>query len=179
MPPVVVLPVFVGNVAFGKTGDARAKIAGLADEFHKLRREFKAAGRRPEFAAAGRVAAQGEDVFAAGRADFVQQRPHLVARVAHAGEMRQRRQPVPPLDAIHDFERLVARGAARAVGDGAEIRPGLQQRGDVLLQQRMVALVRLGREKFKSDGRFFRRLFRRVNVANEMHLEMELYCGAK
>jgi NAD(P)-dependent dehydrogenase (short-subunit alcohol dehydrogenase family) len=78
--------------------------------FTKLRREFKAAGRGLEFAAAGRVAAQGQDVFAAGRADFFQQRAHLVARVADAGEVRQRRQPVLPLDAIHDFERLVARG---------------------------------------------------------------------
>ena len=131
-----------------------------------------------EFAAAGRVAAQGQDVPAAGRADFFEQGAHFVARVADAGEMRQRRQPVPLLDAIHDFERLVARGAARAVGDGAEIRPGRQQRGDVFFQKVAVALVRLGREKFKGNDRLPRRPFCRVNVANKLHLDGGLLAEA-
>ena len=70
MPPVGVFAFLAGDVAFGKTCDADGKIARLADEFHKLRRELKAAGRRLEFAAAGRVAAQGEDVFAAESRGF-------------------------------------------------------------------------------------------------------------
>ena len=92
MPPVGVLAGLVGDVAFGKTGDAHGKIARFADELHQFRGEFKAAGRGLELAAAGRIAAQGENVPAAGRADFFEQAAHLVARVADAGEMRQRGQ---------------------------------------------------------------------------------------
>ena len=146
MPPVVKFAIRIGNVAFGKTGDAHGKVAGLADEPDELRCEFKATGHRLEFTAAGRVAAQGQDVFAAGRADFFEQGAHLVARVVDASEMRQCRQPVPLVDAIHDFQRLVARGATRAVGDGAEIRAGLHQRGNVFFQKVAVTLVGLGRK---------------------------------
>jgi hypothetical protein len=85
--------------------------------------------------------------------------------------MRQRGQPVPLLDAIHDFERLVARGAARSVGDGAKIRPGRHQRGDVFFQKIPVAIAGLGREKLKGNDRLPRRPFCRVNVANKLHLD--------
>ena len=153
MPPVIVFAGFIGDVAFRETGDADGKIARLADELDELRGEFEAVGRRLKFAAAGRVAAQAQDVFAAERADFFEQCAHLVAHVADAGEMRQRGQPVLPLDAVHYFERLVARGAARAISDGAEIRPGLQQRGDLPFQKIAVTLVGLGREKFEGNNR--------------------------
>ena len=84
---------------------------------------------------------------------FSEQLAHLVARVVDAGEMRQRRQAVLALDAIHDHQRLVARAAAGAVGDGAKIRFGLQQRGDMLFEEIRSAFVRFGREKFKGDDR--------------------------
>jgi len=179
VPPVGVFAFLAGDVAFRKTGDARGEIARFADEFDKLRGEFKAAGCWQEFAAAGRIAAQGEDVLAAKRADFLEQNTHLVARVVDAGEMGQRGQPVPPLDAIHDFQRFVARGAAGAVGDGAKIRTGFHQRGNVPFQKVAVALAGLGREKFKGDDRLPRRPFCRVNVANELHLDGGLLAEAR
>jgi L-fucose mutarotase/ribose pyranase (RbsD/FucU family) len=57
-----------------------------------------------KFAAARRIAAQRENVFAAQRADFFQQRADFGARVVDAGEMRERGQFVLALDAVHDHQ---------------------------------------------------------------------------
>jgi hypothetical protein len=84
--------------------------------------------------------------------------------------MRQRRQAMLALDAVHNHQRFVTRAAARAVGDGAEIRFGLKQRGDMLFEQGQIAFIRPGREKFKRDDWPPRGLFSRVNVADELHL---------
>lgn len=73
------------------------------------------------------------------------------------------------LNAIHNHQGFVARAAARAVSDGAEIRPGLQQRRNVFFQKCMVAFFGFGREKFKGNNRTPGRLLRRVNIANELH----------
>ena len=90
MPPIGVFAVLARDVAFGKTGDADGKIALLADELDKLRGEYKTSGRGLEFTAAGRIAAQRENVFATERADFFQKLAHLPAGVIDAREMRQR-----------------------------------------------------------------------------------------
>ena len=73
------------------------------------------------------------------------------------------------LNAIYNHQGFVARAAARAVSDGAEIRPGLKQRGDVFFEQCTVAFFGFGRKKFKGNNRSLGRLLRRVNVANELH----------
>ena len=75
-----------------------------------------------------------------------------------------------PLDAIHNHQRFVARAAAGAVGDGAIIGPGLEQGGDLLFQKIAVALAGFRGEKLKGDDRPAGRVFRRVNVTNELHL---------
>ena len=64
----------------------------------------KPPGVRLEFAAAGRVAAQRENVFAAERADFFQQRADFLACVVDAGQVRERRQAVLALDAVHNLQ---------------------------------------------------------------------------
>ena len=169
MFPIIKPANFIGDVAFGKTGDADGKIALLADELDELCGEFKAAGCGLKFSAGGRIAAQRQDVFAAERMDFFEHRAHFVARVVDAGKMGERGQAVVALDAVNDHQRLVARAAARAVGHGAKVRAGLQQRGDVFFQKRAIALGGLGREKFKGDDRLFRRPFRRIDVPDELH----------
>src|ERR1700690_2873203 len=102
-------------------------------------------------------------------ADASEQLPHLFAGVVDAGEMRQRRQAMLALDAVHNHQRLVARAAARAVGHGTEIRFDLKQRGNVLFEEGQVAFLRPGREKFKRDDRPPRGVLGRVNVADELH----------
>src|ERR1035437_7899378 len=138
MPPGRVLACRAGNMTFRKTGDAGGKIARLADEIHQLRGIFKTAGRGLEFATAGRVAAQGQDVFAVERTDFVQQDTNLRASVVDAGKVGERRQAVFALDAIHDLQGFFARAAAGTVSDGTEVGPRRQQRGDLLFKQRAV-----------------------------------------
>jgi hypothetical protein len=56
---------------------------------------------------------------------------------ADAGQVRERGQAMLPLDAIHDHQRLIARAAAGAIGDGAVIRLGLEQGGDLILSKRL------------------------------------------
>jgi hypothetical protein len=93
--------------------------------------------------------------------------------------MRQRDQPVLPLNAIHNHQRFVARAAAGAVGDGAIIRLGLKQGGDLLFQEMAVAFIGFRGKKLKGDDRPAGRPFRRVNVTNELHLEGELLAEAR
>jgi hypothetical protein len=169
MPPIGVLALLAGDVAFGKTGDAGGKIPLLTDEIDQLGRIFKAAGRGLKFAAAGRVAAQGQNVFAVERADFFQQRADFVARVVDASEMGERGQAVLALDTIHNLQSLLARAAAGAVGDRAKIRPSRQQRGNLFFKQRPVAFVGLGRKKLQGDDGLAGGLFFGVNVADEAH----------
>ena len=166
VPPVNQLAFLAGDVAFGKAGGSDAEAVLLADELHQLAGKFKTAGRHFELAAARRIAAQREDVFDAERADLREQFADLFARVIHAGQMRDGGEAMLFLDAIHDQQRLVARGAARAVGDGAEIRFQFHQRRDGFLEQGFVALVGLGREKFKRDDRPAGGAFGGVEVSN-------------
>jgi hypothetical protein len=92
--------------------------------------------------------------------------------------MRQRRETVLPLDAVHNHQRFVARAAAGAVGDGAKIRLGLEQGGDLLFQKIAVPLAGFRGKKFKGDDRPAGRPFRRVKVTNELHLDGELLAEA-
>ena len=172
MPPVGVFAGLAGDVAFGKTGDADGKTVARADEFHKLGRKFKTAGRRLEFSAAGRVAAERENVLAAERADFFQQRAALLARVVDAGQVRKGGQTVLALDAVHDVQRFVARAAAGAISHRAIIRFGGEQRGDLFFQQGAVAVVRLRRKKFKRNDRLSGRQLLGVDVADETHVQL-------
>ena len=109
----------------------------------------KPPGAMPELATARRVAAQGEQVLHPQRADLPEQLADLLARGAHAGQVGHRGQAMLRLDALDDPERLVARAAAGTVGDRAVIRARLQQRGQRLLQQIAVPLLRLGREELE------------------------------
>ena len=59
--PIGVLALLAGDMALGKTRDADGEIALLANEAHQLAGELEPAGGDLEFAAAGRVAAQGQD----------------------------------------------------------------------------------------------------------------------
>ena len=86
---------------------------------------------RLKFATTGGIAAQREDVFTTQPLDFFQKLADLFAGVVDAGQVGQSNQPVLPLNAIHNHQRLVARGAAGAVSDGAEIRFAGEERGDV------------------------------------------------
>jgi hypothetical protein len=129
------------------------KLALLADEFDELRRKLKSAWRHSKFAAARRIAAQGQDVFTAERADFFEQRTHFIAGVVDAGEMRQRRQLVFALDAVHNHQRFLPRAAAGAVGDGAKIRLAESNAGILSFQEAAVAFVRFRRKKFKGNDR--------------------------
>jgi hypothetical protein len=83
--------------------------------------------------------------------------------------MRQRRETMLPLDAIHNHQRFVARAAAGAVGDGTIIGFGLEQGGYLPFQKITVALFGFRREKFKGNDRTTGRALRRVNVTNELH----------
>ena len=121
MLPVRVLAIFLRNVAFGKPGDADGKISRRADEFDKLRRKFKPAGRGLKFPAAGRIAPQRENIFTAETAKFFQQRANFSARMVDAGEMREGGEAMLALDAIDDHQRFVTRAAARSVSHRAKI----------------------------------------------------------
>ena len=123
------------------------------DEFYQLRGKLKAAGGGLELATAGRIAAQGENIPATQSTDASEQFVHLFAGVVHTGEMRQGRQAVLTLNPVHNHQRLVAGAAAGAVGDGAEIRSGLNQGGDVLFEEIPIAFVCPGGEEFKGDDR--------------------------
>ena len=140
-----------------------------ADELHEFGGIFKTAGRGLEFAAAGRVAAQGENVFAVQRADFFQQRAHFGAGVVDAGKMGEPRQPMLVLDAVHNMQRFVARAAAGAVGHGTIVGLGGQEGGNLLFQQGAVAFIRLGREKLKGNDGLSGRRFFGIDVADESH----------
>jgi len=83
--------------------------------------------------------------------------------------MRHGGQAVLALNAVHDHQRLVPRAAARAVGDGTEIRLKLQQRRNGLLEQDPFAFFGFGREKFKGEDRALGLPRRRKDVSNEMH----------
>jgi len=73
----------------------------------------------------------------------------LVDGRVHAGEMRHRGDLLLPLDPVDDRERLLARPAAGAVGDRAEVGVELPQRRDRLLEQRAFALVGPGGEELE------------------------------
>src|SRR5690348_12757305 len=128
--PVDVLALFAGDMALGKAGDADAEMVEFANEFHELVGIFKTAGRQLERSAAGRITAKRENVPNAEAADLLQQRANLLLCGRDAGEMRYRGQAVLALDAVDDFQSLIARAAAGAVSDGAKVRLGLQQGRD-------------------------------------------------
>jgi hypothetical protein len=93
--------------------------------------------------------------------------------------MRQRRETMLPLDAIHNHQRFVAGAAARPIGDGAIIGLGLEQGGNLLFQKNAVPLAGFRREKLKGNDRPSGRVFRRVNVTDNLHLEGGLSAEAQ
>src|SRR5258708_2258020 len=125
MLPVRVFALLARDVTFGKTGDAGGEAVLLADELYELRGKLEAAGRGLEFAAAGRIAAQRENIFTSDRLDLLQQLADLLAGVVDTGEMSERGEVMFALDAIHDHQGLFTRAAAGAIGHGAEVRFGL------------------------------------------------------
>src|ERR1017187_2157957 len=179
MPPIGVFAVLARYVAFGKAGDADGKIARLADEPDELRGEFEAAGRRLKFAAVRRISAQRENIFTTQRTNFSQKLAHLPASVIDAREMRQCRETVLPLDAIHNHQRFVARAATGSIGDGAIIGFGLEQGGDLLFQKIAVPFAGFRGKKLKGDYRPASRVFHRVNVPNQLHLDGGLSAAAR
>ena len=82
---------------------------------------------------------------------------------------RERGQAILALDAIHNLQGLFARAAAGTVSHRAKIRAGRQQRGNLFLEKRAVAVIGLGREEFKGNDRLFCRHFFGVDVADESH----------
>src|SRR5208283_1686647 len=174
MPPIGMLAVRTGDMALRETGDGDAEITRLADEPDELGGKLEAAGDGLKRATTGRIAPQRQDVLAAQPADLVQQFPHLLAGVTDAGEMRQSGQPLVPLNPVHDPEGLVACAASGAVGDGTEVRFGLQQRGNVFFQKVLLTLAGFGREKFKGNDGPLGRSACRVNIPNQLHLNCEL-----
>jgi hypothetical protein len=73
--------------------------------------------------AAGRIAAQRHDMAHAGLRIAANDVIDFVARGADAGEMRGRRQRRVGDDALDGRMSALARGAARPIGDGDEVRP--------------------------------------------------------
>ena len=130
---------------------------------------LETAGRGDEFATAGRVAPQRQYVPHPQRTDLAQQIPNLLLGGVYAGQVRDRRQTVFALDAVHDHQRLFARAPARPVRHRAKIRPGLEQGRDGLFQERAIAFFRLGRKELEGNHRLPRGAFGRIYVSNKLH----------
>ena len=81
---------FAGDMAFGKTGDADAEIALLADKPDQLAGVLEAAWRGFKLASAGRVAAQSQHVLDTQLLDLVPANP------GSARELNKRRSNAPP-----------------------------------------------------------------------------------
>src|SRR5260221_3472269 len=94
------------DVSLGKSGNADAEVAGLTNKFHELIRVFKAAGRHLKVSAARRIAAQGQNVADTKRADLAEQLADLFLGRTDAGQVRDGKQAVLLLDAVHDHQRL-------------------------------------------------------------------------
>ena len=145
----------VGRLGVGLrvAGAADAEVVRLRDQRGQLGPVRETAGDGLELGLPlGRVAPQGEHVLDAGVAHLAEHVVKLLARVAHAGEMRHRLDAELVLDALHDVDRERARAAARAIGDGDEGRargcaapPGLEQL--------LLALRGLGREELEREAR--------------------------
>src|SRR5213082_3513914 len=168
--PVHVFAFLAGDVSFGKAGHADGKPARLTNELHQLIGKLESALGHFELArAAGRVAAQRQNVVDAARARYTEVSADFLFCGVDASQVRHGGEAVLPLNAVHDRQRLVPRAAARAVGDGTEIRLELPQRGDRLFEKDALALFGLGRKKHEGDDRTFGRPGRRVDVADEIH----------
>ncbi|MDB6123995.1 MAG: hypothetical protein JWQ71_2988 [Pedosphaera sp.] len=171
--PIDMFALGAGDVAFRETGGANGESAQFAQETDELMGIFKAALGPGELAvAAGRVAAQGQDVGDAECAGLLNDVAKFLAGGVDAGEMEHGRQSMLALDAVHDHQRLVARPAARAIGDRTEIRLEFEQGRDGLFQEGAVAFIGLGWEKFEGDNRLAQRNLGRVDVADELHQPM-------
>src|SRR6266704_824324 len=167
--PIHVLAFFAGDVTFGKTGDADAEIVLFSNEPDQLAGKFEASGRGLELAAAGRVAAQGQDIADAQRANLAEEFADLLAGGIDASQVGHAGQAVLPLDAVDDPQRLVAGAASGAVSHRAIIGPGLQQRRQRFLQQVALALVGLWRKELKRDHRAPGAGLRGIDVPNKLH----------
>ena len=86
--------------------------------------------------------------------------------------MRHRDEPLLALDAVDNREGLLARAAARAVGDRAEIGVQLAERGDGLFEQRVLAFGRLRRKKFEGNHRPLRLARIGKDIAYETHVQI-------
>ncbi len=103
--------------------------------------------------AAGRIAAQRQDIFDADTARLRDDLADLLAGMIDAGQVEHGGEVVLALDAVHDHESLVARAAAGAVGDGTEIGLEPKQRGNGFFEQIAVAFFGFRREEFKGNDR--------------------------
>ena len=83
--------------------------------------------------------------------------------------MRNRSKSVLFLDAIHNHQSLIARGAPRAISDRAIVGSGLHQGGNGFLQQGAIPFFGFGREKFERDNGVSSVAPGCVDVANKLH----------
>ncbi len=139
------------DVGLGEARRAdRERVVGR-DQLDELARVLEAAlGLRPELLPRRRVPAQREHVVDPRSVHLIERRAQFRDGRANAREMRHRLEPVLLADALDDLDRLLARGAARAVGDRHERRLERLQLGkrrvQVLLAARSFRREELERE---------------------------------
>ncbi len=146
------------DVLFGVGGAADADMVAMsfADEGDEFIGVGKAALDGGEGGrAAGRVAAEGEDVVDAGGGDAVEDGGHFVAIGADAGEVGHGFDADFLADAGDDIDGLLADGAAGPPGDGDEGGLEFGEFGDGAFELGD-GLVGTGREEFEGDGRWSR-----------------------
>src|SRR5271157_72663 len=168
--PIHFPPLHAGDVALRESGGADAKAAHLLDERDQLISKREASLRFFELAlAAGRIAAQGENIFYAQRPGLEQDSAEFPGGRSDARQVEQGGQMVLALDAIHGHERLIARASARAVSHRTIIRLQFLESGEGLLQEIAIPFLRLGRKEFERDDRLPQRRLSRINITNELH----------
>jgi hypothetical protein len=152
--------------------DADRETVARADERHQFASVLKPARRLLELAGAHRrIAAQSQDVHDAESPRFFQERADLFARGVDAGQVAHRRQPVNALEAIHQFQRLVARAAAGSIRHGTEVRMEFGQQRNRLLDERLLGFRGLGREELEGNDRLSGLPVLSVDVAYVLHGE--------
>ena len=157
-------------MTFREPGGADGKTAQFPDVADELVRKLEAAlGFLEHAVAAGRIAAQRQDVFDADAARLGDDLADLRAGVVDAGQVEHGGEVVLALDAVHDHEGLVARAAPGAVGDGTEVGLEPQQRGNGFFEQIAVAFLRFRREEFKGNDRALGGQSFGDDVADKLH----------
>lgn len=167
--PIHMFPLFAGDVSLRESRNPDAEAVKLPDEPDQFAGKLKSTRRHFELTTARWIAAQREDISDSQSANLLQQFADLLFGGRHARQMRDRREAVLFLNAVHDPQRLVPRTATGAVGHRAVIGFGCQQGGDGFFDKIAVALVRFWGGKLERNHRLAGGLLRSVDVSNRLH----------